>query len=186
MAAASSSRSSSKKIINIGSIAGDVSSPFGGSYSSTKAALKLITDSLRMECHPFGIQVCLIKPGAIRSNIGNQNVSNLKGVSNASNGNGSNAGNDNGSNASDGNNAGNAAFYKPWDRYIQERAMSSQSPKSTPTLEFADRVVDIVLSAKLPPYFAYGHMTWLFFLLRTLVPVFISDYFFRRKFGLYN
>jgi len=59
----------SGKIINIGSVVGGIAIPFGGVYSATKAAVSFLTDSLRIELAPFGVQVMLVCPGAIRSSI---------------------------------------------------------------------------------------------------------------------
>jgi NAD(P)-dependent dehydrogenase (short-subunit alcohol dehydrogenase family) len=62
-------RSSHGRIINIGSIAGDISQPLWSPYSSSKHALEAISDSLRVELRPFHISVSLIKPGEIQTNI---------------------------------------------------------------------------------------------------------------------
>ncbi|TPV54322.1 SDR family oxidoreductase [Aestuariibacter sp. GS-14] len=51
-------------IINIGSILGRVTFPFFGLYGATKFALEAITDSLRYELSPLGIDVALIQPSA--------------------------------------------------------------------------------------------------------------------------
>jgi NAD(P)-dependent dehydrogenase (short-subunit alcohol dehydrogenase family) len=55
------------KIVNISSIVGKLSLPMGGIYAATKFALEGLTDALRIEVAPFGIQVILILPGPIRS-----------------------------------------------------------------------------------------------------------------------
>lgn len=56
-------------IINITSIAGYMGLPFRGYYSSSKGALELITESLRMEVKPFGIEVTNVAPGDFATNI---------------------------------------------------------------------------------------------------------------------
>lgn len=53
------------RIINVGSIAGKVGEPFGAWYHATKFAVEGLSDSLRMELRPFGIDVIVIEPGAI-------------------------------------------------------------------------------------------------------------------------
>ncbi|MGB3124530.1 MAG: oxidoreductase [Pseudomonas sp.] len=53
------------RIINIASIAGKVGEPFGTWYHATKFAVEGLSDSLRMELRPFGIDVVIIEPGAI-------------------------------------------------------------------------------------------------------------------------
>ena len=53
------------RIINIGSVAGRIARPLSSIYDSTKHALEAITDGLRGELAPFGIDVVLIRPGFI-------------------------------------------------------------------------------------------------------------------------
>lgn len=59
----------SGRIINISSIAGKLVTPVNGTYSATKFALEAMSDALRLELAPFGIQVVLIEPGAIKTNF---------------------------------------------------------------------------------------------------------------------
>ena len=54
-------------IINIGSISGVLVTPFSGSYCASKAALNALSDALRLELKPFGVNVITVQPGAIRS-----------------------------------------------------------------------------------------------------------------------
>lgn len=55
----------SGRILTIGSDSGKLSSPANGTYSATKHALEALSDSLRWELGPFGIEVVLIEPGNI-------------------------------------------------------------------------------------------------------------------------
>ena len=57
------------RVITIGSLAGKLVLPVNGTYSATKFALEALSDALRMELAPFGIQVVLIEPGNIRTNF---------------------------------------------------------------------------------------------------------------------
>lgn len=57
----------SGRIINISSIGGSFGEPNGSWYHATKYALEGLSDSLRMELKQFGIDVVIIKPGAIRT-----------------------------------------------------------------------------------------------------------------------
>jgi NAD(P)-dependent dehydrogenase (short-subunit alcohol dehydrogenase family) len=57
----------SGRIINISSIAGKLSTPVNGTYSATKFALEALSDALQLELAPFGIQVVLVEPGAIKT-----------------------------------------------------------------------------------------------------------------------
>jgi NAD(P)-dependent dehydrogenase (short-subunit alcohol dehydrogenase family) len=56
-------------IINITSIAGYMGLPYRSVYSASKGALELITESLRMEVKPFGIQITNVAPGDFATNI---------------------------------------------------------------------------------------------------------------------
>lgn len=51
------------KIINIGSVAGELTIPFQTFYSMTKAAMHKFTEGLKIELKPFNIDVCTILPG---------------------------------------------------------------------------------------------------------------------------
>jgi len=57
----------SGRIINISSIGGKIYEPLGAWYHATKFAVEGLSDSLRLELKPFGVQVVVIEPGAIRS-----------------------------------------------------------------------------------------------------------------------
>lgn len=56
-------------IINVTSIAGYMGLPFRGIYSSSKSALEILTESLRMELKPFHIEVTNVAPGDFATNI---------------------------------------------------------------------------------------------------------------------
>ncbi len=58
------------RIINLSSAAGRVSTPFTGAYSASKFALEAMSDALRLELAPFGIEVVLIEPGPIPTHFG--------------------------------------------------------------------------------------------------------------------
>jgi NAD(P)-dependent dehydrogenase (short-subunit alcohol dehydrogenase family) len=57
------------KIVNIGSTGGKIAMPFIGAYAGTKHAVEGISDSMRRELMPYGIDVVLIEPGAVRTEI---------------------------------------------------------------------------------------------------------------------
>lgn len=54
-------------IINITSMGGKIYTPFGAWYHATKFALESFSDCLRLEVKPFGINVVIVEPGAIRT-----------------------------------------------------------------------------------------------------------------------
>jgi NAD(P)-dependent dehydrogenase (short-subunit alcohol dehydrogenase family) len=57
-------------IINVGSLAGKVSAPFGGVYSASKHAVEALSDSLYFELHPFGVRVVVVEPGGFETEFG--------------------------------------------------------------------------------------------------------------------
>ena len=69
-------RKLSGRIINMSSIAGKLASPLFGPYSSSKHAVEAISDAMRLEVYPFGIQVVLIEPGYIPTSM-NRNAGEL-------------------------------------------------------------------------------------------------------------
>lgn len=58
------------RIINISSVVGRLALPFFGPYNSTKHAIEALSDALRNELRPFGIDVVIIEPGAINTGFG--------------------------------------------------------------------------------------------------------------------
>lgn len=63
-------RQGSGRIVNVGSVSGLLTTPFAGPYCASKAALHSLSDALRMELKPFGIEVLMVQPGGIQSNFG--------------------------------------------------------------------------------------------------------------------
>ena len=57
------------RILMISSVAGLVSPPTYGAYSSSKHALEGLSNALRLEMYPFGVEVILIEPGYIVTNF---------------------------------------------------------------------------------------------------------------------
>ncbi len=58
-------------IINIGSVAGDAAYAGGNVYCATKAAVKAITDGLRIDVADTPLRVTNIKPGLVETNFSN-------------------------------------------------------------------------------------------------------------------
>jgi NAD(P)-dependent dehydrogenase (short-subunit alcohol dehydrogenase family) len=55
----------SGRIINVSSIGGRIYEPLGAWYHATKFAVEGLSDSLRIELKPFGIDVVIVQPGPI-------------------------------------------------------------------------------------------------------------------------
>ncbi|XP_012573664.1 short-chain dehydrogenase ptmH-like [Cicer arietinum] len=145
-------------IVNVGSVVGQISTPWAGSYCATKSAVHAITNTLRLELKPFGINVVLVLPGSVRSNLGNANLEKL-------------------------GDYGNWKLYKDFKDVIAERARASQGEKAMDGRVFARHVVNKVLAIKPPKQIVFGHMTGLFALL-SWSPLWVRDMFFSSRFGL--
>ncbi|XP_021274958.1 uncharacterized protein LOC110409806 [Herrania umbratica] len=144
-------------IVNVGSVVGRVPTPWAGSYCSSKAAVHAVTSSLRVELRPFGINVVLVVPGAVRSNFGSSSLERLGDH--------------------------DWKLYKEFKEAIAERARASQGSQATDAMMFARHVVKKVLSPKPPKQIVFGHMTGLFAVL-SLSPLWVRDLFFRTRFNL--
>ena len=59
----------SGKIVNISSVAGRIGFPASPAYISSKFALEGLSESLRLEMSPFGVDVIIIEPGVIKTNF---------------------------------------------------------------------------------------------------------------------
>jgi len=62
------------RIVNMSSIAGKLAGPIMGPYCASKHALEAVSDSIRLELYPFGVQVILIEPGFISTSIGRNSM----------------------------------------------------------------------------------------------------------------
>ncbi|MFJ5458914.1 oxidoreductase [Pectobacterium sp. CHL-2024] len=68
-------------IVNISSMGGKMYTPLGGWYHGTKFALEAISDCLRLEVKPFGIDVVIVEPGGIKTEWGSIAANKLRDVS---------------------------------------------------------------------------------------------------------
>lgn len=62
------------RIVNMSSVAGKLAGPIMGPYCASKHALEAVSDSMRLELYPFGVQVILIEPGFIATSIGRNSM----------------------------------------------------------------------------------------------------------------
>ncbi len=58
------------KIVNLSSMGGRLTFPGGGFYHATKHAVEALSDALRFEVRPFGVDVIVIEPGPIKTRFG--------------------------------------------------------------------------------------------------------------------
>jgi NAD(P)-dependent dehydrogenase (short-subunit alcohol dehydrogenase family) len=57
------------RVVNISSVGGKIAMATYGAYAGTKFALEAVSDSLRREIVPFGVQVVVVEPGAVRTEM---------------------------------------------------------------------------------------------------------------------
>ncbi|KAG0254349.1 hypothetical protein BG011_005811 [Mortierella polycephala] len=150
-------RQGSGLIVNVGSVTAYLATPWGGLYAASKAAVHSLSDALRMELAPFGVNVSVVVPGAIKSNIGDNNLKAFH--------------------------LPEKSFYQSVIQYVMARANASQAPGCTPTSALAKYVVGKCLKSSPPRYIDYGTLSNIFRTLRYL-PWKITDFFFARRFGL--
>ncbi|NLX51155.1 MAG: SDR family NAD(P)-dependent oxidoreductase [Deltaproteobacteria bacterium] len=125
-------RQRSGLVVNMASVSGICATPFAGAYCASKAAVNLLSTSLRIELAPFGIDVVTVQPGAIRSGFGKA--------------------------AADSVRLGEDSFYKPVAAYVQARATASQD-NPTSAEKFVKKLVDKLFSGKIPKIIRLGRQS---------------------------
>lgn len=134
------------RIINIGSVSGNVyalaspscpsltprpsTTPWVGSYCAAKAALHKVTESLWMECRPLNIDVMLVAPGAVKSNLADNTASRFQ--------------------------MAPESLYGAYVDKILARMHASQGPAAMDTAECAHQIVQAALKPKLQRYLTLG------------------------------
>lgn len=64
-------------IINVSSVCAFFPLPFRGLYCASKSAVNMLTYSMKMECKPFGVNVCCVCPGDVKTNFTKSRVKNF-------------------------------------------------------------------------------------------------------------
>jgi NAD(P)-dependent dehydrogenase (short-subunit alcohol dehydrogenase family) len=113
------------RIVNIGSVAGLMPSPFSGPYCAAKSALHMLSDVLRLEIAPFGIDVVVVQPGGVQSNVAATGSAGLERYQSET------------------------SLYRPVYSQIVKRANASQK-KPMPAKEFAEKLVGEVTKKEAP------------------------------------
>jgi NADP-dependent 3-hydroxy acid dehydrogenase YdfG len=65
-------------IVNFGSIVGLVPVPFATGYCASKSAVHMLSEGLRIEAKPFGIDVVVVQPGAVKSSISDSGAQDIE------------------------------------------------------------------------------------------------------------
>jgi NAD(P)-dependent dehydrogenase (short-subunit alcohol dehydrogenase family) len=71
------------RIVNLSSMGGRLTLPGGAFYHATKYAVEALSDALRFEVRPFGIDVVVIEPGPIKTRFGDTAIAAVRGVDSA-------------------------------------------------------------------------------------------------------
>jgi NAD(P)-dependent dehydrogenase (short-subunit alcohol dehydrogenase family) len=58
------------KVVNMSSMGGKLTLPGGGFYHASKHAVEALSDALRLEVAPFGINVIVVEPGIVGTSFG--------------------------------------------------------------------------------------------------------------------
>lgn len=148
-------------IVNIGSVSGILPTPFSGAYCASKAALHTLSDVLRMELAPFGIDVITVQPGAIASEFGNTATQRLADTL-----------------------QGDHSAYGAIADDIRKRAGASQD-HPTSAEDFAAQLVQ-ELAQRGQAVVRIGNGSTLMPLIRHLLPQALQDRILGRKFGLHR
>ncbi len=62
------------RVVNISSIGGRVAMPTYGAYAGAKFAMEAMSDALRRELEPHGVQVVVVEPGGVRTEMTGRGV----------------------------------------------------------------------------------------------------------------
>jgi NAD(P)-dependent dehydrogenase (short-subunit alcohol dehydrogenase family) len=65
-------RQGSGRIINVSSVVGQVAPPYMGVYATSKFALEGLSEALREEVRPFGVDVSLVEPSYVKTSLVSQ------------------------------------------------------------------------------------------------------------------
>ncbi len=147
----------SGRIVNIGSVSGVAAAPFGGAYSGSKAAVHLLSDALRVEVAPFGVEVITVQPGAIATDFASTASRGIDCYCDGS------------------------RYAEVFDA-IEMRAKFSDHV-SIPIADFARRVVEAVTRGRPPAIYRLGAGSRALPLLAKL-PTWLRDRILSRRFGL--
>ncbi len=144
-------------IVNISSISGVAPTPFAAPYCASKAAVNALSDSLRMELRPCGVNVVTVQPGGIQSAFGEAAGARVSLAENSP--------------------------YQPVKAGIMTRAQEGQR-QAMPAETFARLAVDALLAPTCPSVLRIGEKSRLLPWLKRSLPDGVLDHLLSRRFGL--
>ncbi|HBO7426412.1 MULTISPECIES: SDR family oxidoreductase [Pseudomonas aeruginosa group] len=152
-------RRKSGLVVNVGSVSGVLVTPFAGAYCASKAAVHALSDALRLELAPFGVEVLEVQPGAIASNFGASASREMDSV---------------------------VDEHSPWwplRRQIQARSAASQD-NPTPAVDFARQLLAAVQRRPRPALVRIGNGSRALPALARWLPRGLLERVLKKRFGL--
>lgn len=150
-------KSYSPRIVNIGSMSGVLPTPFGGAYCSSKSAMNMFTDVLRMELQPLDIKVVKVLPGIFKSGFGKRSENQIV--------------------------INKESLYKDLEIKLKQRSHISQT-FNTKTKKYAYNIVSKVIKRNPPLKYYTGKGAYSSLLLKVLTPVKLLDYILKKFSGI--
>ncbi len=151
------------RIVNVSSIVGRLTFPYGGLYSGTKWAIEAMSDTLRIELKPWDIYVSVIEPGGVITRFGetaNKYLSRYK---------------------SDPNSAYRAYLQHSGAGFREAPGIGNVGASP----EIVARVIHRALTDRVPrPRYQATIDAWLAWPLLPLIPDWLKDFVIARMFGL--
>lgn len=147
-------------ICSTGSIAALVPVPFGGIYNTSKAALAMYNDCLRMELEPLGVKVVNFVTGQVQSNIVSNSAHRFELTKDS--------------------------YYLPIEDDINRVRASSQGNRSLDRDVYAASVVRQSLLENPPPRIYKGGLSTIVWILSTFLPYSVISFITSRRSGLHR
>lgn len=145
-------------ILSTGSVAGIIPNPFGGIYHTSKSALHMYLDCLRLELEPFGVSVVTAVTGGVQSNIAANSAARLT--------------------------IAEDSLYRPIESDILARLNTSQVKGTCQRDVYARSVVSKTLSRSPPPRIYKGKFASLIWFLNAFLPYWVTAAIMGRRFGM--
>ncbi|PKM45895.1 MAG: short-chain dehydrogenase [Gammaproteobacteria bacterium HGW-Gammaproteobacteria-1] len=147
------------RIVHNSSLLGLVALPFRGAYNASKYALEGLTDTLRLELHGSGIHVALVEPGPILSRFRANAMAKYKQNIDA-----------------------DSSFFRDTYRRMENRLtkVGPAAPFTLPPEAVLAKVIHALESPRPKARYFVTFPTWMFAVLRRLLPVGGLDWVLRR------
>lgn len=145
-------------ILATGSLTAILPNPWGSVYHTSKAALHMYNDCLRMEMEPFGVRVVTAVTGGVQSNISANAEARFKLSENS--------------------------IYKPVEKFMVARLNQSQAEGTCSRPEYAAAVVRQTLQTEPPARIYKGKFSSMVWFLFTFMPYSVTAYLMARRFGM--